>query len=181
MYTLLFRITLILAIGISYAPAQNLIINPGFDIGTDGWTTEGDAGWEQTYGLPAGSMYLASETSLSRASQCVIAEGGQAFVATAQVIGQCPGARLYAIWSNRADCSDIGSFPGNGAVAQLHDVWELLTVAVPARDDAYMIDVELLNVGGCSGGYNFDNVTLRFDAIYDDDFEIGHGVGARSR
>lgn len=157
--------------------AQNLVENGEFDGSIDGWTQSGSVEWT-SFGMDYGSIHLASETTASSASQCIPVESGSALVATAEVTGQCPGARLYAIWSDRSDCSDIGSFPGNGVVAQLHNEWELLTVFVPARDDAYMIDVELLNLGGCSGGFTFDDVTLRYDEIYNDDFEIGHGIGA---
>ncbi len=177
MYTFLLFCSALLLVGTS-ASAQNLVENGAFDGGIDGWTISDHVEWS-SFGMDYGSIHLTSDTTTSSASQCVAAEGGASFVATAQVTGHCPGARLYAIWSDRADCSDFRSFPPNFAESTQVDRWELLTVTVPANNDAYKIYLELLNVGGCSGGYIFDDVTLRFDAIYDDDFEAVHGVGAR--
>jgi hypothetical protein len=155
--------------------AQNLIENGAFDGSTDGWVKSDSVEWS-SFGMDYGSIRLYSESSTSSATQCVSAEGGQAFVVTAQVTGHCSGARLYAIWSAKDDCSDFRSFPSNYVVSKLSNVWEQLTLVVPARDDASKIFVELLNNGGCSGGYFFDDVTLSFDEIYRDDFEGLFGV-----
>ena len=167
MYTfVLFCRALALAVAAATSAfAQNLDQNGAFD-GRHRWLDSCRRRANGSFGMDRGSIHLASEKSQSSATQCVSAEGGQAFVATAQVTGHCPGARLYAIWADQDDCSDFRSFPANVAISKLSDQWELLTVAVPARDDAYKIFVELLNIGGCSGGYFFDDVTLEFDAIY---------------
>jgi hypothetical protein len=180
MYTFLLfgRVFAILLLTATAASAQNLIQNGAFDASADGWTMSDAVEWSP-FGMDYGSIHLASETTNSTATQCVSAEGGEAFVVSAEVTGRCAGARLYAIWSDRDDCSDFRSFPSNFNTSKLSNQWELLTVTVPARDDAYKIFVELLNNGSCSGGYFFDDVTLRFDAIYGDGFEGDFGVGGR--
>ncbi len=157
--------------------AQNFIRNGAFDASADGWVMSDAAEWS-TFGMDYGSIHLWSDKTTSYATQCVAAEGGATFVASAQVSGQCSGARLYAIWSAKDDCSDYRSFPVNFVTSTLSNQWQLLTVVVPARDDAHRIYVELLSNGNCSGGYFFDDVTLLFDAIYKDDFEGTFGVGS---
>ena len=92
--------------------AQNLIENGAFDGSTDGWVQSDSVEWS-SFGMDYGSIHLYSETATSSATQCVSAEGGRAFVVTAQVTGHCAGARLFAIWSAKDDCSDFSSFPSN--------------------------------------------------------------------
>src|SRR3569833_2022030 len=178
MYTfaLAIRVLIALPLFVATAVAQNLVQNPDIATNTDQWITTASVEWSPVGRGAAGSVHLTSETTVSSASQCVTAEGGFAFVLSAHVTGHCPGARLYAIWADTPDCSDISSFPGNVAYSTLTDQWELLTVAVPARDDAYKTDVKLMDTGGCSGGYFFDDVTLVYDAIFADDFEGAHGI-----
>jgi hypothetical protein len=157
------------------ALGQGLATNPTLYENADGWTLSDLAQWD-SYGYDRGSIHLQSTSSISTATQCVAAEGGQAFVATARVYGACAGARFYALWAAADDCSDIDHFPGNGTTSTAVNEWEPLTVAVPARDDAHMIELKLMDVGGCSNGFYFDDIDLHFDAIYDDDFEGAHGI-----
>ena len=173
MYTfcLLWRSLALLFLVMTTASSQALDTNPTLYENADGWTLSSLSEWD-TFGYDRGSIHLQSTSSQSRATQCVAAEGGQTFVATARVYGSCPGARLYALWADTADCSDTDRFPGNGIESTLSDEWEPLTVLVPARDDAYMIELVLLNLGGCTSGYYFDDVMLQFDDIFNDGFDF---------
>lgn len=171
MISLFFRALALLFVAVSTASAQAIDTNPTLYENTDGWTLSSLAQWDP-YGYDRGSIHLQSTLSQSSATQCVAAEGGKAFVATARVYGSCPGARLYALWADTDDCSDIDHFPGNGTSSTESDEWELLTVVAPARDDAYKIELKLMNLGGCASGFYFDDVTLEFDEIFDDGFDL---------
>src|SRR5215475_2393592 len=79
------------------ASSQALDTNPTLYNNADGWHLSSLSQWDP-YGYDRGSIHLQSTSSESSATQCVPAEGGQTFVATALAYGSCPGARLSALW-----------------------------------------------------------------------------------
>jgi hypothetical protein len=154
------------------AYSQNIDTNPNFDTGLEGWATFGTVEWAPSFGVETGSMHLASSSSASYAMQCLSAEGGAAFVASARVYAHCPGMRFYVFWSATSDCSDTGAFPSYFAVSEKSDTWEPLTVTAPARDDVYKIELMLFNGGGCTNGAYFDDVIVQYDQIFNDGFDL---------
>lgn len=175
MYTFGYRLLLLafLSTIVLAAHAQNIDTNPDFDDGIAGWTISGSGVvWAPSFGFDAASIHLDTESIASFATQCVWAEGGETFVATARVYSQCSGARLYAFWANASDCSDTGGFPNYFTHSVLSNVWEPLTVTVPAQDGAWAIQLMLFNGGGCSDGVYFDDVALQYDKLYADGFDL---------
>lgn len=174
MYTFPLRLLsiawLLLSAGIAYS--QNIDTNPNFDTGIEGWTPTGTVEWVSSFGYDSGSIHLETLPSVSMATQCIWAEGGASFVATARVYSHCPGALLIAYWSSNTACSDTASFPHYFATASKVDEWEPLTVEIPKQDGAFVIDLMLYNGAGCADGAYFDDVMLQFDNIFDDGFDV---------
>ena len=173
MYTFVLRLLSIslLLLVTALARAQNIDANPGFDADIVGWTPSGTVEWSP-FGFSTGSIHLDTQTSVSTATQCIWAEGGHSFVASARVYSHCPGMRFYVFWSSNTSCTDTGAFPDYFAVSSKIDAWEPLTVTAPAQDGAFVIKLMLYNGGGCADGAYFDDVMLQFDSIFDDAFDI---------
>jgi hypothetical protein len=174
MYTFVLRLLSVawLLLSVPLAHSQNIDTNPGFDTGIDGWITSGTVEWAADVGYRGPSIHLDTQTSASVATQCIWAEGGQSFVATARVYAHCPGARFYVFWSSNTSCTDTGAFPDYFAVSSQVDQWEPLAVTAPAQDGAFVIQLMLYNDSGCSDGVYFDDVLLQFDDIYNDGFDL---------
>lgn len=174
MYTFTYPCLLLAcALTIARAAHAQSVDNPDFDDGIAGWKVSGSSVvWAPSFGFDSGSIHLATDSTASFATQCVWAEGGETFVATARVYAQCSGARLYAFWASASDCSDTGAFPNYFTRSTLANVWEPLAVTVPAQDGAWAIQLMLFNGGGCPDGVYFDDVSLQFDTIYGDGFEL---------
>jgi len=160
-------------LAVSAAYAQNLVSNPTFDDGIDGWQTSAGAEWMPTFGYEKGSLHLSSRSGTATATQCIVIGSGNTYVATARVDSHCAGARVLSVlWATTEDCSDTADFThGDFASSVAAFDWELLTVTAASPAGAHFIQIRLFDADTCADDVFFDDVSLQYDDIFYDGFD----------
>ncbi|HEX3896637.1 MAG TPA: hypothetical protein VHW73_10540 [Rudaea sp.] len=162
----------------SAAPAQNLVVNPYFDDGLNGWdrfppeqvTLNLTMDYADSDSLMRGSAAIAGG-EISFAAQCVtVSESGQ-YVANAMVYSHCPGHRYYVFWSDDSCMAGSSYMMAESTVV---DAWQQLSMAAtrpPAGTTRAIVTLE--NPGTCTDSVYFDDFYLRTEEIFGNGFELG--------
>ncbi len=190
MSTRLISLCLFLSAPLSLS-AQNLLNNPGFDTGTQGWATSQYTDWSNTQdhdgdGFGTGGSVHMSSTSQEYAQQCVTVLPDRRYVLDLWIqkdpnplFAPCSGANWFfqaTFWDDTAcHSTQIGAM---APVIQLGlpdpDGWFNKRISGITPTGTRAAQVELFASCNANNGvaiYYFDDVSLQPDEIFPADFE----------
>ena len=162
----------------SAASAENLVVNPYFDEGLNGWDRfppdNVSLSMTMDYADPDSLRICSAEIAggeITFAAQCVTVSESYQYVARAMVYSHCAGHRYYVFWSDDS-CTAGSSFMM--AESTVVDAWQQVAMPVtrpPAGTTRAIVTLE--NPGTCADSVYFDDVYLQTDGIFGNGFELG--------